>query len=272
MRRGLLRAASSAAAVAVGTAASSAAFAASAQQHSSGDARLFSARITAVKDVASTRWLKLQTVLFEDQRGQPRAWDMLSRTARAQSAGVDGVVIVPLLRTRRAPADVETLVVLQFRPPVGAVSAELPAGLVDEGETAEQAAVRELKEETGYVGTATITSGVLANCPFLVNDVEKMVVVDVDLDSAENQLPTQQLEDSEFISVRRVKLSALQAELQALEGGHGRVITCEGLRLLALGWHLREQLHRQAKGEVVTHVEMQDQATMVRGEAGELTR
>ena len=35
--------------------------------------------------------------------------------------------------------------------------------------------------------------GVLANCPFIVNDVEKMVVVDVDLDSAENQRPTQQL-------------------------------------------------------------------------------
>lgn len=28
----------------------------------------------------------------------------------------------------------------------------MPAGLIDEGETAEECALRELKEETGYVG------------------------------------------------------------------------------------------------------------------------
>lgn len=40
---------------------------------------------------------------------------------------------------------------------------EVPAGLIDEGETAEEAAVRELKEETGYVGKVTETSPVMWN-------------------------------------------------------------------------------------------------------------
>ena len=39
----------------------------------------------------------------------------------------------------------------------------MPAGLIDEGETAEQAAVRELKEETGYVGQVLETSPIMFN-------------------------------------------------------------------------------------------------------------
>ena len=51
----------------------------------------------------------------------------------------------------------------QYRPPVDKVCIEVPAGLVDAGETAEQAAVRELKEETGYVGVVSETSPIMFN-------------------------------------------------------------------------------------------------------------
>lgn len=57
----------------------------------------------------------------------------------------------------------ELLLQRQFRPPLDKVVIEVPAGLVDEGETAEQAAVRELKEETGYVGVVSESSPVMFN-------------------------------------------------------------------------------------------------------------
>lgn len=51
----------------------------------------------------------------------------------------------------------------QYRPPLDKVVIEIPAGLIDAGETAQQAAIRELKEETGYVGVVSETSPTMFN-------------------------------------------------------------------------------------------------------------
>ena len=58
-------------------------------------------------------------------------------------SAAEGVVIYPVLRE-----DPEKIVLIrQYRYPLG--DHELPAGLIDEGETPDAAAVREMKEETG---------------------------------------------------------------------------------------------------------------------------
>lgn len=57
----------------------------------------------------------------------------------------------------------EIILQKQYRPPADKVMIEVPAGLIDEGETTEEAAVRELKEETGYVGKVTESSPVMWN-------------------------------------------------------------------------------------------------------------
>ena len=57
----------------------------------------------------------------------------------------------------------ELLLQKQYRPPINKVVIEVPAGLIDAGETPEQCAVRELLEETGYVGVAEQTSPVMFN-------------------------------------------------------------------------------------------------------------
>ena len=192
------------------------------------------ARVTAKTEVGSTRWLKLQTLDYVDPTGRARKWDMATRTTKRADAGggVDGVAILALLRSKQA-GSTETLLVQQFRPPIDAVTVELPAGLIDKGETAETAALRELKEETGYVGRASSTSPILAMSPGLCDESIRLCVVEVDLDAPENKTPKQMLQDEECISVRRVPLKDLLTTLKDCEK-EGKV-PFAGLYTLAAG-------------------------------------
>lgn len=62
------------------------------------------------------------------------------------------------------------IMVRQFRHGTGKISLEFPAGLVDPGEKPEEAAARELKEETGYQADKITLIGVAdPNCAFMNN-------------------------------------------------------------------------------------------------------
>ena len=74
-----------------------------------------------------------------DKPQKVRNWETIERIG---CSGV--VVIVPFTD------DGAVILIRQYRPPVNAYVIELPAGLIDIGETEEASARRELVEETGY--------------------------------------------------------------------------------------------------------------------------
>lgn len=163
--------------------------------------------IDSIDNVGSTKWLSLKTINYTDAKGTKRKWDVATRTTKQGNNQPDAVVIVPMLRSSKNKT-LETILVSQFRPPVASVTLEFPAGLIDNGETAAEAAVRELEEETGYHGVPDdkFESVMLCMTPGLTNESIKIVVVDVDLDDEKNHNPIQKLDDGEDIRLAKVPL------------------------------------------------------------------
>lgn len=64
---------------------------------------------------------------------------------KTKALDVEGIVIYPVLKEKPD----KIVMIRQYRYPLDAYLYELPAGLVDNGETPAQAAIREMKEETG---------------------------------------------------------------------------------------------------------------------------
>lgn len=84
--------------------------------------------------------LRLKEIAYQDiLTGNKKVWDSVERTSEG------GVVVVGAITRER------TLIVLdQFRIPIGDWLIENPAWLIDPGDSIETAAIRELREETGY--------------------------------------------------------------------------------------------------------------------------
>lgn len=168
--------------------------------------------------------LRLTVVLiritFVDPNKKTRNWESAERLTRPKGSEVDGVGIVAVLeKAGHAP---ELLLQKQFRPPIDKICIEVPAGLVDSGETPEQSAVRELKEETGYIGVA-VEDGAFAKSPVMYNDPGfcntnlHMVHVTVNMEDEENKKPKPELEENEFIECFTVPLKDLYEECRRFE-------------------------------------------------------
>ncbi|CAD6583341.1 MAG: hypothetical protein CYPHOPRED_002342 [Cyphobasidiales sp. Tagirdzhanova-0007] len=102
--------------------------------------------------------------------------------------------------------------------PVDAISVEFPAGLIDAGESPEEAALRELAEETGYGaedapetrGKVMEVSKVCADSPGMSTETTVLVRVKVELDGSQDGFPEpkQKLDEGEFIEKRVVPIES----------------------------------------------------------------
>ncbi len=95
--------------------------------------------IISKKTVWKGNFMSAVEITYRDAHGTVRTWEALERV------GIGGIVVMVGV----TPAGAVVLE-KQFRPPMGRDVIELPAGLVEPDETMEDAARRELIEETGW--------------------------------------------------------------------------------------------------------------------------
>ncbi|GLC47595.1 hypothetical protein PLESTB_000005300 [Pleodorina starrii] len=166
------------------------------------------------------RWLSLHKLQYEDHLGRCYGWEAVTRqtrpsatTGEEESAG--GVAVFAKIVSRSWPTRVP--VVVQFRPPLECLVIELPAGLVEPGQSAEETALRELREETGFTGhRVTGVSLPLAESPGITDSCCQLALVEVDGDASENAAARPSPEAGELLRCELLPYDSLLESLLQL--------------------------------------------------------
>jgi ADP-ribose pyrophosphatase len=117
--------------------------------------------IKSANRLTDLKWLNLFDVAYKDKNGLNKSWQVATRARQPKCVSgrftePDAVVIVPFHTSEN-----KLVITREYRVPLADYEVGFPAGLVDDGESVEQAVRRELKEETGLNLTRVISTSPL---------------------------------------------------------------------------------------------------------------
>ena len=106
-------------------------------------------KIKKADKLTNLKWLNMFDVAYTDKHGHNKSWQVATRAGQPKCisgryAAPDAVVMAAF-----HPSENKIVVTREYRVPLADYEYGFPAGLIDEGETIEQAVRRELREETG---------------------------------------------------------------------------------------------------------------------------
>ncbi|AQQ70130.1 ADP compounds hydrolase NudE [Limihaloglobus sulfuriphilus] len=162
-----------------------------------------------IEKLTDSKWLNLYEIEYKHNNRSGK-WLMSSRkeTPIEKAAAPDAVVIIPLIDTPRGR---RLVITKEFRVPIGGYEYGFPAGLIDPGESVEDAAGRELKEETGLMlKCVKHTSKPVFSSSGMTDESCIMAIVE-----AEGEVSNKYLKGNEDIETLLMSVEDLSALLQS---------------------------------------------------------
>ena len=106
-------------------------------------------KIKGARKLTAERWLNMFDINYVAKTGEEKSWQIVTRQKQPKCVSgryqqPDAVVIVPFHTVEK-----KMVILREYRVPLDDYEYGFPAGLVDRGESVEQATRRELMEETG---------------------------------------------------------------------------------------------------------------------------
>jgi ADP-ribose pyrophosphatase len=163
-------------------------------------------RIIGEQVLHEQTWTLLKEKHYLDTGGREGRWTYIERRERREAAVI--------IATTQQSASL--VLIEQFRIPFETEVLEFPAGLIDPGETPEQAACRELAEETGYTGKVIHVGPGVSSTAGLSTEIVHMVYMLV----AEEPAVVPQHEGSERIRVFTLRPEEIGRFLSECEQGN----------------------------------------------------
>ncbi|KUG04283.1 adp-ribose pyrophosphatase [hydrocarbon metagenome] len=152
-------------------------------------------------------WITLKVLSLSGQDGQIIQWECVERKNRHI-----GMVILPKL----VPSN-RIVLIKQYRPAISNYIIGFPAGIAESGDIGQEA-LRELREETGFIGKITRISPPLKSNPAFIDDYVYVINAEIDETAAPNLLPVQNLGAGEDIEVILVKEDEMLSFLEEQNG------------------------------------------------------
>jgi len=158
-------------------------------------------------------WLVLREDTFVNNSGEEVRWECIAHASDTYVV----VVVAKLVPSGRF------VLLRQYRQAVENSVLGFCAGAAPKGSDPEVEALRELREETGYVGRIVGSSGPLKVNVGMSNDDQYIMSAEIDENDPHNRLPQQELEPSEEIEVVLLSRDEIPALMES-ERAAGRTV------------------------------------------------
>jgi len=167
-------------------------------------------KIVATRRIAETKFIHLVEDTYVDDKNIKHKWVKAQRPNEQHA-----VVIVPLYHGN-------LIVTKEYRVPIKGYEWGFPAGLIDPGEDPVDTAVRELKEETGFIADKILeVSPLIYNSPGMSDEGVYIVYVDV---TTEGEKCLQSTEDITIYTMNREGISSLLSDNSKIFGAKAWLI------------------------------------------------